>query len=52
MPKLNKLIISQGPYRKLPGSEGIHFQEQKEKSRSSAKSLNPWPRVVDMRPDI
>ena len=38
MPKLNKLIISQGPYQKLPGSEGIHFQEQKEKSRSSAKS--------------
>ena len=52
MPKLNKWIISRGPYQKLPGSEGIHFQEQKENSRSSTKSLNPWPRVVDMRPDI
>ena len=52
MPKLKKLIISRGLYQKLSGSAGIYFQEQKENSRSSAKSLNPWLRVFDMRPDV
>ena len=49
MPNLNKLIMSRGRYQKLSGSAGIHFQERKENSRSSAKSLNPRPRVLDMR---
>ena len=52
MPKLNKLIISRGLYQKLSGSAGTHFQEQKENSRSSAKSLNPWLGVFDMRPGV
>ena len=52
MPKLNKLIISRGLYQKLSGPAGIHFQEQQENFRSSANSLNLWPRVLDLRPDI
>ena len=39
MPKLNKLIMSRGLYQKLSGSAGIHFQERKENSRSSAESF-------------
>ena len=52
MPKLNKLITSRSLYQKLSGPAGIHFQEQQENFRSSDNSLNPRPRVLDMRPDI